>query len=85
MEYRRVLITLFSVNPRCSVFALLFAALAGGGGGTVLLIIAGAAFILIGVILGHISRSRIHRQAARLTGSGIALTGLIIGSATAAG
>ena len=34
---------------------------------------------LIGVILGHISRSRIHRQATRLTGSGIALTSLIIG------
>ncbi|MCF7787247.1 MAG: DUF4190 domain-containing protein [Prosthecobacter sp.] len=34
---------------------------------------------LIGVIIGHISRSRIRRQAASLTGSGIALSGLIIG------
>ncbi|WP_395741410.1 DUF4190 domain-containing protein [Prosthecobacter sp.] len=36
---------------------------------------------LIGIITGHISRSRIRKQAGRLVGSGLALTGVILGYA----
>ncbi|WP_395751255.1 DUF4190 domain-containing protein [Prosthecobacter sp.] len=36
---------------------------------------------LIGIITGHISRSRIRKQPGRLVGSGLALTGVILGYA----